>query len=49
MVGQPNEDLAKQHGVTAIGQGTKTDTSHLTRLTELVDSGIITIKVDKVR
>lgn len=48
MLGQPNQELAQKHGVIAIGQGTKTDTSHLTRLAELVDSGKIKIKIDKV-
>jgi len=48
MAGQPNEELAKKYGVTAIGQNTKTDTTHLTRLAKLVDSGKITVHVDKV-
>lgn len=48
MVGQPNEDLAKQYQVTAIGQGTNTNASHLRRVAELVDSGEIKVHVDKV-
>lgn len=48
MLGLPNQELAQKYGVTAIGQGTKTDTSHLTHLAELVDSGKINSKVDKV-
>lgn len=48
MLGQPNQGLAQQHGITAIGQGTKTNTDHLRRLTELVDSGKINVNVDKV-
>lgn len=48
MLGQPDETLAKQHGVTGIGQGTHTNTIHLTRLAELVDSGKITVHIDKV-
>lgn len=48
MLGQPNEDLAKKYGVTAIGQGTKTTTIHLSRVAELVNSGKITVSVDKV-
>ncbi len=48
MVGQPNGDLAKQHGITAIGQGTDTNFKHLTHLAELVDSGKIKAQVDKV-
>lgn len=48
MKGQPDPALATQYGVTAIGQGTKTDTSHLVRLKELVESGTITVHVDKI-
>jgi len=48
MLGQPNPDLAQKYGVTVIGQMTKTDATHLTRLAELVDSGKIKISVDKV-
>lgn len=47
MVGQPDERLAQTYGVTAIGQGTETNTKHLNRLRELVDSGKITVSVDK--
>ena len=48
MRGQPNEELAKQYGVTAIGQGTDINREHLTRLAELVDQGVIKPQVDKV-
>ncbi len=48
MMGQPNEELAKKYGVTAIGQGTQTNTKHLTRLAELVDAGAIKPQIDKV-
>lgn len=48
MLGQPNEELSRKYGVTAIGQNTKTDTKHLDRLRELIDSGKIKVKVDKV-
>lgn len=48
MTGQPNETLAKQYQVNAIGQNTKTNQKHLERLAQLVDSGVITAKVDKV-
>lgn len=48
MVGQPNEDLAKQHGITAIGQGTDTNASHLRRVAELVDSRKLKVEIDKV-
>ena len=48
MLGQPNPDLVRKYGVIGIGQGTKTNTKHLTRLAELVDSGKIKVNVDKV-
>ena len=48
MVGQPNEDLAKQHGIIAIGQGTSTNASHLRRVAELVDSRKLKAKIDKI-
>lgn len=48
MLGAPNEELAKQHGVRAIGQGTETNSAHLSRLAELVDQGAIKPQVDKV-
>ncbi len=48
MLGQPNEELAEKYGVTAIGQGTKTDTAHLNHLSKLVDSGRIKVHIDKV-
>ena len=48
MVGQPNQELAQKYGVTAMGQGTQTDTPHLNHLTELVGSGKIKVHIDKV-
>jgi NADPH:quinone reductase-like Zn-dependent oxidoreductase len=48
MKGKPSEDLAKQYGVTVIGQGTHTNTAHLTRLAELIDKNIVSPKVDKI-
>jgi NADPH:quinone reductase-like Zn-dependent oxidoreductase len=47
MVEQPNEELAKEHKVTAIQQMTKTTTESLNRLTQLIEDGSITIHVDK--
>ncbi len=41
-------DLAKQRGVTAIGQVTKVTTAKLTRIAQLVDEGLLTVHVDKV-
>ncbi len=48
MLGQPNLELAKEHNVNAIGQGTNIDTKHLSRLAELVDGGKIKVRVNKV-
>lgn len=48
MVGQPNEELAKQYGVTAIGQGTHTNSEHLSHVAAFVDQGVIKAQVDKV-
>ncbi len=48
MLGQPDEQLVKEYGVTAIGQGTKTTQEHLERLKELVDGGKVKVHVDKV-
>lgn len=47
MLGQPSEELVRQYGVIAIGQNTKTNTEHLKRLAELVDSGKIKAHIDK--
>lgn len=48
MLGQPNPELAQEYAVTAIGQNTITNTQHLNRLAELVDSGKIKVHVDKI-
>lgn len=48
MLGQPDKGLAQKYGVTAIGQGTNTNSSHLTRLAELVNAGKIKVHVDTV-
>jgi len=48
MLGQPDEDLAKQYGVTAIGQLTKTSTAHLKRVAALVDSGKVKVRIAEV-
>lgn len=48
MLGKPNEVLAKEKGVTAIGQMTTTTTDYLNRLRELVDRGKIRIHVDRI-
>ncbi|EKD65362.1 MAG: Alcohol dehydrogenase, zinc-containing [uncultured bacterium] len=48
MLGQPNPDLAKEQGITSIGQNTKITSERLKRLGELVDNGAIKPHVDKV-
>ncbi|MBI4080921.1 MAG: NADP-dependent oxidoreductase [Candidatus Levybacteria bacterium] len=48
MAGQPDPDLAKQHGVTALTQSTGTIAGRLNRLAELVDQGVIKPQIDKV-
>lgn len=48
MLGEPKQELSQKYEVTAIGQGTQTDTTRLTRLTELVDAGKIKVHIDKI-
>jgi len=48
MLGAPNPNFAKQHGVTAIGQNTKITSEKLNRLAELVDNGSIKPHIDRV-
>jgi alcohol dehydrogenase len=48
MVGQPSEQAAAARGIKAIAQQTQTNASHLTRLAQLVDSGVVKAQVDKV-
>ena len=47
MLGQPNQEQAKENKVTAIGQITQTDSEHLKRLASYVDGGKIKVNVDK--
>ncbi len=48
MKGQPDQGLAKQYGIISIAINTKTDTTHLDRVRELAESGIVRPEVDKV-
>ena len=48
MLGAPNPELAKQYGITAIGQNSRVTSARLKRLAELVDQGVIKSQVDKV-
>lgn len=48
MLGEPKQELSQKYEVTALGQGTQTDTVRLTRLAELVDKGQIKVHIDKI-
>lgn len=48
MADQPDASQAETLGITATGQMTRTDTQHLRRVAELVESGKIKVNVDKV-
>ncbi|MER3424641.1 MAG: NADPH:quinone reductase [Nitrospiraceae bacterium] len=48
MLGQPNPELARRYGVTAIGQMTHTNTKRLNRLVQDVDSGNVEAQIYKV-
>lgn len=47
MAEQPNEELAKQYGVTPISQFTLVTTERLQKITELLEAGAITVHVAK--
>ncbi len=48
MVGQPDEELAKKQGATAIAQNSVVTTKRLTRLAELVENGKVKPRIDTV-
>lgn len=48
MKGQPDEQLCKKFGVTGIGQMTKNNKVHQTRVAQLVETGVIKPQIDKV-
>jgi alcohol dehydrogenase len=47
MLGEQNPELAKEKGITSIGQSTHITTARLNRLAELVDSGKVKAQIDK--
>ncbi len=47
MLEQPDEGLMKEFGVRAIGQMTQVTAERLSRLTALVDQGVIKVHIDK--
>jgi len=48
MLEQPNGELMKQYGVTAIAQFTQITTERLSKLAELVDQGVLKVNIDKI-
>lgn len=47
MKGPPSAELAQKYGVKVVGQNTKTNTIHLDRLRELVDTDMLHVRVDQ--
>lgn len=47
MLGKPDDGLISKYGIIAIAQGTKTNSTHLKRVAELVDDGKIKVHIDK--
>ena len=47
LAGQVDDELAKNHGITAISQMTKASNEQLNRLTQLVDEGKVKAVIDK--
>jgi NADPH:quinone reductase-like Zn-dependent oxidoreductase len=48
MIAHVDEAAASEHGVTALTQGTKVTTEALDKLRQLVEDGIITVRIDSV-
>lgn len=48
MLGQPDPQIAQKKGITSIGQGTETNSDHLTRLAAYIDQRKVKVNVDKV-
>ncbi len=47
MLGKPNQERAKELGITAIGQMTNTNAEHLSRLKTLIETNVIKPQIDK--
>jgi NADPH:quinone reductase-like Zn-dependent oxidoreductase len=45
MLGEADEEAAKKHGITAINQQTRVTSDALSRLTELVEAGVVSVHV----
>lgn len=48
MLEQPNQELMRQHGVTAVSQFTQINAERLKKLGELVEGGAVKVHVDKI-
>lgn len=48
MVEQPNEDLVKKFNVSYVHQSSKPTVKRLAKIAELVDSGVLKVKIDKI-
>lgn len=48
MAGQPDESLANQHGVHVIQQMSQVTPERLAKITELLESGVLTVHIDKI-
>lgn len=48
MLGEPDKKLQEEYGVVGIGQNTQTNTTHLSRVAELVEKGAIHPQIEKV-
>jgi len=48
-LGEPSQDKARQHGVTAVGFMAKPKSEQLTEMAQLIDAGRVKVVVDRVR
>ncbi len=48
MVGKPDEEWAAKQGLRAVGQFTRVSRKRLNRLTELIDSGKVKVRIDRM-
>jgi alcohol dehydrogenase len=48
MVGKPDEEKAAKQGLRTVGQFTRVNRKRLDRLTELMDDGKVTVRIDRV-
>ncbi len=48
MLGEPDQNIAKQLGITAIGQSTKITTERLKNLAKYLENGDVKVNIDKI-